>query len=59
MRTELRFGEVAHELERQLGEAPAQMLILGVAEEERLVERFGSLLESARWPVLIVRREHD
>ena len=26
---------------------------------ERLVERFGSLLESARWPVLIVRREHE
>jgi sulfate/thiosulfate transport system ATP-binding protein len=59
MRTELRFGEVAHELTRQLGEAPAQMLILGVCEVERLVERFGSLLESARWPVLIVRRDHE
>jgi sulfate transport system ATP-binding protein len=59
MRTELRFGEVAHELARQLGEAPGQMLILGVCECGRLVERFGTLLESARWPVLIVRREHE
>jgi sulfate/thiosulfate transport system ATP-binding protein len=59
MRTELRFGDVAHELSRQLGEAPGQMLILGVCESARLVERFGTLLESARWPVLIVRREHE
>jgi hypothetical protein len=59
MRTELRFGDVSHELARQLGETPGQMLILGVCEESRLVERFGALLESARWPVLIVRREHD
>ena len=59
MRTELRFGDVAHELARQLGEVPGQMLILGVCEVARLVERFGALLESARWPVLIVRREHE
>jgi sulfate transport system ATP-binding protein len=59
MRTELRFGDVAHELARQLGEAPGQMLILGLCEVARLVERFGSLLESARWPVLIVRRDHE
>ena len=59
MRTELRFGEVAHELTRQLGESPGQMLILGVCEVSRLVELFGSLLESARWPVLIVRREQE
>jgi ABC-type Fe3+/spermidine/putrescine transport system ATPase subunit len=59
MRTELRFGDVAHELSRQLGEAPGQMLILGVCESARLVERFGTLLESASWPVLIVRREHE
>jgi sulfate/thiosulfate transport system ATP-binding protein len=59
MRTELRFGDVAHELARQLAEAPGQMLILGVCEVARLVERFGSLLESARWPVLIVRRDHE
>jgi len=59
MRTELRFGDVAQELARQLGEAPGQMLILGLCEVARLVERFGSLLESARWPVLIVRRDHE
>jgi hypothetical protein len=59
MRTELRFGDVAHELARQLGESPGQMLILGVCEVVRLVERFGALLESARWPVLIVRREPE
>jgi sulfate/thiosulfate transport system ATP-binding protein len=59
MRTELRFGDVAYELARQLAEAPGQMLILGVCEVARLVERFGSLLESARWPVLIVRRDHE
>ena len=59
MRTELRFGDVARELSRQLGETPGQMLILGVTEDSRLVERFGALLESARWPVLIVRREHE
>jgi sulfate/thiosulfate transport system ATP-binding protein len=57
MRTELRFGDVARELSRQLGETPGQMLILGVCANSRLVERFGALLESARWPVLIVRRE--
>ena len=59
MRTELRFGEVSQELARQLGEAPGQMLILGVCEVARLVDRFGKLLESTRWPVLIVRREHE
>jgi hypothetical protein len=59
MRTELRFGEVAHELARQLGETPGQMLILGVRDTTRLVDRFGALLESARWPVLIVRREQE
>ena len=57
MRTELRFGDVAHELARQLGEAPGQMLILGVCAVARVVERFSALLESASWPVLIVRRE--
>ncbi|MDB6088347.1 MAG: hypothetical protein JWN85_1131 [Gammaproteobacteria bacterium] len=57
-RTELRFGEVAPELRRQLGESPGQMLILGVCDVSRLAEPFGSLLESARWPVLIVRREN-
>jgi sulfate transport system ATP-binding protein len=59
MRTELRFGDVAQELARQLGESPGQMLILGVCGVGRLVERFGTLLESARWPVLIVCREQE
>jgi hypothetical protein len=59
MRTELRFGDVSHELTRQLGESPGQMLILGVCEVSRLAERFGSLLDSARWPVLIVHRENE
>jgi sulfate/thiosulfate transport system ATP-binding protein len=59
MRTELRFGDVPHELTRQLGESPGQMLILGVCEMSRLAERFGSLLASARWPVLIVHRENE
>jgi hypothetical protein len=35
------------------------MLILGVRDTTGLVERFGSLLESARWPVLIVLREQE
>jgi hypothetical protein len=58
MRTELRFGDVAHELARRLGEAPGQMLILGMCDVSGLAERFGSLLEAARWPVLIVHREN-
>jgi sulfate/thiosulfate transport system ATP-binding protein len=56
MRTELRFGETAPELSRRLAEAPAQMLIVGVGSLERFAERFGVLLDSGRWPVLIVHR---
>ena len=56
MRTELRFGEAALELSRRLAEAPAQMLIVGVGSLERFAERFGVLLDSGRWPVLIVHR---
>ena len=59
MRTELRFGEVADELARQLAEAPGQMLILGVCAVEGVAERFGSLLSAGRWPVLIVHREPE
>ncbi len=59
MRTELRFGDVANELARQLAESPGQMLILGVCEVTGVAERFGSLLSAARWPVLIVHREPD
>ena len=56
MRTELRFGDVASELARQLAEAPGQMLILGVCSVAGVAERFGALLSAARWPVLIVHR---
>jgi hypothetical protein len=59
MRTELRFGDVAHELARRLGEAPGQMLILGMCDVSRLAESFGSLLDAARWPVLIVHRQNE
>jgi len=57
MRTELSSGEVAGELARRLGEAPGQMLILGVCNPAHLEARFGGLLTVARWPVLIVHRE--
>ncbi len=56
IRTELRFGDVASELARQLAESAGQMLILGVCQVTGLAERFGSLLSAARWPVLIVHR---
>jgi sulfate/thiosulfate transport system ATP-binding protein len=56
IRTELRFGDVAAELARQLAESPGQMLILGVCHVAGVADRFGSLLAAARWPVLIVHR---
>ncbi|MFL6600655.1 MAG: ATP-binding cassette domain-containing protein [Steroidobacteraceae bacterium] len=56
MRTELRFGDVSHELARQLGESAGQMLILGIRGHTDLAERFGSLFAESRWPVLIVHR---
>jgi hypothetical protein len=59
MRTELRFGDVSHELARQLGEMAGQMLILGIRGHADLAERFGSLFAESRWPVLIVHREHE
>jgi sulfate/thiosulfate transport system ATP-binding protein len=59
MRTELRFGEVSNELARQLGEAPGQMLILGIRGYSDLSARFGSLFTESSWPVLIVHREHE
>jgi sulfate/thiosulfate transport system ATP-binding protein len=59
MRTELRFGEVSDELARQLGESDGQMLILGIRGYTDLAERFGRLFSEARWPVLIVHREHE
>ncbi|HEX6508542.1 MAG TPA: hypothetical protein VF221_13015, partial [Chloroflexota bacterium] len=59
MRTELRFGDVSHELVRQLGELAGQMLILGIRDASDLAERFGSLFAESRWPVLIVHRQHE
>jgi sulfate/thiosulfate transport system ATP-binding protein len=57
MRTELRFGDVSHELARQLGELAGQMLILGIRGYSDLADRFGSLFAESRWPVLIVHRD--
>jgi sulfate transport system ATP-binding protein len=60
MRTELRFGNVASELARQLGESTDQLLILGISEISGLTQRFGELLATTpRWPLLIVYREPE
>jgi sulfate/thiosulfate transport system ATP-binding protein len=59
MRTELRFGDAASELSRQLAESPGQMLILGVCSATGLAEKFGALLSATRSPVLIVHREPE
>lgn len=60
MRTELRFGNVASELARQLAESPDQLLILGVSEISGLAQRFGELLAvTPRWPLLVVYQEPE
>jgi hypothetical protein len=60
MRTELRIGEVANELARQLGESTDQLLILGISEIKGLAQRFGELLSATpRWPLLVVYREPE
>ncbi len=59
IRTELRFGEASSELARHLAESTGQMLILGIQETAGLAARFGSLLSSAAWPMLIVHRQHE
>ncbi len=56
MRTELHVGDPGEQLLRRLAENPAQMLILGVAHLTHFGERFGRLLDQARWPILIVHR---
>jgi sulfate transport system ATP-binding protein len=57
MRTELRYGEVANELLRQLTSAPEQLLILGVSDARQLESRFASLFGTeVRWPILVVYR---
>jgi len=60
MRTELRFGDVAGELARQLEASPDSILILGVSDTATLHERFGSLLNAGlRGPILVVFREAE
>jgi len=54
IRTELGFGDVATELTRRLGEAPNQMLILGVSDNRVLTQRFAALLAGNSSPLLVV-----
>ena len=44
MRTELRFGDVAQELARQLAESGDPLLILGISDIRDAAQRFGELL---------------
>jgi hypothetical protein len=57
IRTELRFGQAAEELQRQLAESVDPMLILGVSSLTQLKEHFAPLLASAAtFPLMIVYR---
>ena len=57
MRTELHFGDAEQELARRLAESPGQMLIVGrQPRSAHFAERFRTLLDGGRWPVLIVHR---
>jgi len=57
MRTELRFGAAADELQRQLSEASEQMLILGIADLDDLRGRFAALFAApTTYPLMIVYR---
>jgi sulfate/thiosulfate transport system ATP-binding protein len=57
MRTELRFGAAAEELQRQLNETQDQMLILGVSDPAQLRSTFGSLFTAGvTYPMMIVYR---
>jgi sulfate transport system ATP-binding protein len=46
MRTELRFGAAASELQRQLSESPDQMLILGISDAAELRNEFAALFQT-------------
>jgi sulfate transport system ATP-binding protein len=60
MRTDLSSGDPPTELARKLGEAPEQMLILGMSDTETLVHEFGGLLASqTSWPLLVVYRRNS
>jgi sulfate transport system ATP-binding protein len=57
MRTELRFGEAAEELQHRLSELPEQMLILGISDRTQLRDRFAPLLaKTGALPIVIVYR---
>ena len=47
MRTELRFGVAAEELQRQLSETPDQMLILGISDLKQFRSTFASSARGA------------
>ncbi|HKS56253.1 MAG TPA: ABC transporter ATP-binding protein [Steroidobacteraceae bacterium] len=57
MRTELRFGAAAEELQRQLNEAMDQMLILGVSDLSQLGNEFAPLFAApAAYSMMVVYR---
>jgi sulfate transport system ATP-binding protein len=58
MRTELRFGAAAEELQRRLSDAetPDQMLILGVSDLGCLRNRFASLFTPSSYSLMVVYR---
>ncbi|HWK75643.1 MAG TPA: ABC transporter ATP-binding protein [Povalibacter sp.] len=57
MRTELRFGAAADELQRQLSESSEQMLILGISDLDDLRGRFAALFAApTTYPMMIVYR---
>ncbi|MBM0104285.1 ABC transporter ATP-binding protein [Steroidobacter sp. S1-65] len=57
MRTELRFGAAAEELQRQLSDSEAPMLILGVSDPAQLRHTFGALFAAgAPYPLMVVYR---
>ena len=60
MRTELRFGAAATELQRQLSESPDQMLILGISDVAELRSDFAALFEApGAHSMMIVYRPAD
>src|SRR6185437_1978980 len=59
MRTELGYGDVAHELALRLAESPDQLLILGISDAADLGGRFAELLTNPASPLLIVYRRSE
>jgi sulfate/thiosulfate transport system ATP-binding protein len=58
MRTELRFGPAAEELQRRLldGDTSEQMLILGISDLSSLRNRFASLFAPSSFSLMVVYR---